>query len=70
MQKLALDKNNDIRTVILGTIEEMKTLNPEALECKNGKKIIKPSWILERLEKHREKYRKEQEDLKEVEEQS
>lgn len=61
LQKLALDKNNDIKQVILGTIDAMKELNPEALECTNGRKVVKPQWMLERLEKHREYWREQQE---------
>jgi hypothetical protein len=44
----------------------MRELNPEALMCRNGDKIVQPKWMLERLEKDREKWRlaNEKEEIK------
>ena len=36
-----------VSKVILECIELFRKLNEEALACRNGRKIIKPSWKLE-----------------------
>jgi len=41
---------NQVRTVILQTLEDFKKINPEAMATCNGAKIIKPSWKLEEEE--------------------
>jgi len=43
---LAADKANEcqVQKVILETLEHFKELNPEALLCKHGQKIVRPAW--------------------------
>jgi tRNA-dihydrouridine synthase len=44
----AADKKNtqQIKKVILDALEHYKTLNQEALDCRNGEKVVKPVWKL------------------------
>lgn len=43
---LAADKTNEcmVEKVILESLEYFKLLNPEALLCKRGQKIVRPAW--------------------------
>ena len=45
----AAQKQNagQIKKVISDVVELFRELNPEALACRNGDKILKPSWQLE-----------------------
>lgn len=46
----AADKSNagQIKKVISEVVAKFKDLNPEALACRNGEKIDKPSWQLQK----------------------
>jgi hypothetical protein len=60
-QKLTLeaaDKANEckVEKVIIETLEYFKELNPEALLCKNGKRIERPAWQIEQEKEQRLKY--------------
>lgn len=57
---LAADKENEcqVEKVIVETLEYFKTLNPEALACKNGDRIVKPAWQIEQEKQQRVEYEK------------
>jgi len=48
----AADKKNagQVKMVIIEALEAFKKLNPEALECRNGTKVPKPSWKIQEEE--------------------
>ena len=54
----AADKQNECQVgrVIVETVDFFKALNPEAMQCKHGEKIIKPAWQLEQEREQRLKY--------------
>ena len=54
----AANKQNvgQIRKVITEVVEQFRELNPEALTCRNGDKVMKPRWQLEKEARNREEW--------------
>ena len=54
----AADKSNtgQVEKVILEALSHYKTLNPDALECRNGDIVLKPAWKEAEEKQHRLEY--------------
>ena len=47
-----------IKHVITEVVAKFKELNPEAMQVRNGEKVLKPSWHLKQEAENREKWDK------------